>query len=134
MSHTILRLLWGPTGCMQCHAPSCTTWSHTPHAESMLQTTIEKERVLNEIMEKKRPSAANTSANERVEAVSKLREIPEWSVPHYLNDLYELSLPVENSSVTSFTDRITELVAQVCLLPESGELQTGNVIAGVLFV
>lgn len=51
--------------------------------------------------------------SERFKAIAKLREIPDWSVPQYLRDLYERSLPVENSMSTSFTDRITDLVAQV---------------------
>lgn len=51
---------------------------------------------------------------DRSEAIARLREIPDWSVGQYLSNLYELSLPVDGSVVTSFTDRITELVAQVC--------------------
>lgn len=78
-----------------------------------MQDTIEKERILNTIMTKSRHTAGGQSQADRYEAVSKLRSIPDWSVGQYLSNLYELSLPVDSSVVTSFTDRITELVEQV---------------------
>ena len=80
---------------------------------ALVQDTIEKERILNTIMTKSRHNAGVQSQADRYEAVSKLRSIPDWSVGQYLSNLYDLSLPVDSSVVTSFTDRITELVAQV---------------------
>jgi hypothetical protein len=77
-----------------------------------VQTTIDKERYLNAIM---LPPAHRAADAERCKGIAELREIPDWSVPQYLRDLYELSLPVENNMATSFTDRITDLVAQVRL-------------------
>jgi hypothetical protein len=77
-----------------------------------VQTTIDKERYLNTIMV---PPGQRASDAYKYKEIAELREIPEWSVPQYLRDLYELSLPVENNMATSFTDRITEMVAQVRL-------------------
>ena len=94
---------------------------------SLLQGTIEKERILNTLMTKSRQSAHawtwadNSELSEadsaRAHAISHLRRIPDWSVGEYLGNLYELSLPVDSSVVTSFTDRITELVDQVRTAP-----------------
>lgn len=78
-----------------------------------VQDTIEKERILNTIMTKSGQDHEQTE-KERFEAISKLRSIPDWSVGQYLSNFYVLSLPVDSSVVASFTDRITELVAQVC--------------------
>jgi hypothetical protein len=86
-----------------------------------MQTTIQKEVVLNKIMRKAREAtqlgpgtlAGRSTAEERHEEIAKLRQIPDWSVPQYLESLFELSLPVVDNRVTSFTDRITDLVAQV---------------------
>lgn len=53
---------------------------------------------------------------ERIQAIARLRDIPEWSVDQYLDNLYEMSLPVDEDMVASFTDRITDLVTQVCII------------------
>lgn len=78
-----------------------------------VQAAIEKERVLGKVME--RPGG--TADEARFAEISKQRDIPEWSVPHYLTDLYQLSLSSDPNTLmlSSFTDRITDLVAQVCL-------------------
>jgi hypothetical protein len=86
-----------------------------------MQTTIQKEHVLNKLMTKARAAMQRGTGNltggitepERREAIAKLRNIPEWSVQQYLDSLYELSLPVVDNAVASFTDRITDLVVQV---------------------
>ena len=88
----------------------------------LAQTTIEKEHILNKLMTKARAATCRGSGMltngvteaERLEAIAKLRDIPEWSVDQYLDNLYELSLPVDEDVVASFTDRITDLVTQVC--------------------
>lgn len=79
-----------------------------------MQNAIEKERVLGKFMAKRVPDSS--TSEERYAAISKQRDIPEWSVPHYLSDLYKLSLSSDPNMLvlSSFTDRITELVAQVC--------------------
>jgi hypothetical protein len=61
----------------------------------------------------RKTGGARQTESERFEAIAKIRQLPDWSVASYLNNLYELSLPVENSHIISFTDRITGLVAQV---------------------
>ena len=92
-----------------------------------MQTTIEKEAILNKLMTRARAATSRGSGTltngvteaERLEAIAKLRDIPEWSVDQYLDNLYELSLPVDEDVVASFTDRITDLVTQVCVLRSS---------------
>lgn len=78
-----------------------------------MQNTIETERILNIIMTRPRQGGAEQQEQERFDAIAKLRNIPDWSVGHYLNNLYDLSLPVDGNAVTSFTDRMTQLVSQV---------------------
>lgn len=80
-----------------------------------VQTTIDKERSLNTIMlpPRERGWGHIDAERHRFKAISELRAIPEWSVAQYLRELYERSLPVESNMATSFTDRITDLVAQV---------------------
>lgn len=89
-----------------------------------VQTTIEKEHILNKLMTQSRVATTRgagtltggVTESERLEAIAKLRDIPEWSVEQYLDNLYELSLPVDEDVVSSFTDRITDLVTQVCIM------------------
>lgn len=86
-----------------------------------MQDTIKKEHILNKVMTRGRAATTRGSGmltggvteSERIEAIAKLRDIPEWSVEQYLDNLYELSLPVDEDVVAAFTDRITDLVAQV---------------------
>jgi hypothetical protein len=113
------------------YAPRCTFEKHCSNLQAVLdreslklmsgmQTTIQKERILNKLMTKARNSMqrggnliGGVTQEERLEAIAKLRDFPDWSVPQYLESLYELSLPVDDNAVTSFTDRITDLATQV---------------------
>ena len=78
-----------------------------------VQAAIEKERVLGKIMDRR--ALSGTEEEEQFAQIAKQRDIPEWSVPHYLTDLYQLSLSSDPNTIvlSSFTDRITDLVAQV---------------------
>jgi hypothetical protein len=73
---------------------------------------LEKERLLNKVMSKSRVASMSEGDECRV-AISKLRGIPEWSVPLYLEDLHALSLPMDSNAFASFADRIRDLVLQV---------------------
>eukprot|EP00892_Ulva_mutabilis_P010917 jgi/Ulvmu1/8198/UM041_0007.1 len=100
---------------------SCRLLSLRVNAESMfenLQAAIEKERVLGKVMDRK--VLAGGDEAEHFAQIAKLRDIPEWSVPHYLTDLYQLSLSSDPNTLmlSSFTDRITDLVAQFKDMPE----------------
>lgn len=102
-----------PTVALPCASarPELSNTQHACHVR--VQAAIEKERVLGKVME--RPGGAPDEA--QFGEIAKQRDIPEWSVPHYLTDLYQLSLSSDPNTLmlSSFTDRITELVAQVRL-------------------
>jgi hypothetical protein len=76
---------------------------------SVLQDTFDKEEILGKLM----CWQSEAELGPKIRKIAEERDIPEERVCLYIQDLYKLSLPVEEHRMQSFCARMAQLVKQV---------------------
>jgi hypothetical protein len=89
----------------------------------LVQDAFDKEEILGKLMSWQSPGELSP----KIAKIAAARDIPQDRVCHYIQDLYKLSLPVEEQHMQSFCARMGKLIKQVCLYSDLVSLALGCV-------